>query len=492
MRICKLFNRSYRSIVHDDELLRNLDLIALSAAIGTILFSNTGGAALTGYASALGAGALMFGLISALPILGSLMQLYVSYMIEKTGKSKALFLIGGLAQRVLWTLTAAIPLLLPDRFAQYRVWALLAMITLAAMGASFVGVTHTSMVAEVVPINIRGRYMTTRQRVSTVVSMLAGFGSSIVLDHFTGLSGYTIVFAVSGVAGLCDILMYVRFKFPETKRSTEGFSLAKGFRECFKTVRTRDYIIFFCVWSFAVNISAPFFSKYSIDVLRLSFSQIIIFGQISANIMALLIIKRWGMFIDRYGCVPLMLITGSVTAVLTLVWLPAAPGDFIPLLVFNAIGGLFWCANDACAANMQLSHTPDMGRPLALAIYAVVTSVSSAAAFICGGAFLELMGPPMASAGLTVFGTPFDNYKLLFCIATALRFVAVLVFLPRVWNEKERATKEVYNEIRHRLVYNVKMLRVAIIAAAYRRKYQLERNQKKIWFKFLRFKKRRF
>ena len=474
MKICRLFNRSYRGLVYDDELLHKLDIIVLSASIGTILFSSTGGPAFTGYASALGAGEFMFGLISALPILGSLAQLYVSYLVIKTGKRKALFLTGGIIQRTLWMLTAALPFIFPERLAAARIWALLGMITAAAIGASFVGITHTSMVAEIVPIDMRGRYLTTRQRVMTIVSMLSGFGISFVLDHFTGLAGYSIVFAVAGVAGLCDVLMYVRFKFPETPKSTASFSIVKGFRECFRTTKTRDYMVFFCIWSFAVNISAPFFNKYAIDILKLSFTQIIIFGQISANIMALIIIKRWGRFIDRYGCVPLMLITGTITAALTLVWLPAVPGNFIPLLLFNMVGGFFWCANEACAVNMQLSHTPDIGRPLALALYAVVTSLSAAAAFICGGALLEITAPVMAAANLTVFGTPFDHYKLLFVLAAALRFLAVLGFLPRVWNEKELVTKEVYKEIFYKLIYNIRMLRIAIIVAVHRRRLQKE------------------
>jgi len=471
MWICRFFNRTYRSIVADDELLRNLDLIALSAAIGTVLFTNAGGAAFTGYASALGAGELMFGLISALPIFGSLLQLYVSYLIEKTGKRKALFLTGGLIQRALWTLTAFIPFFLPAQLAHLRVWALLIMITLAASSGSFVGVTHTSMVAEIIPIGIRGRYLTTRQRVATVVSMLSGFGASFVLDHFTGLTGYSIVFAVAGFAGMCDVLMYVKFKFPEAKRTPGKFSMSKGIRECFRTPRTRDYIIFFCVWSFAINISAPFFNKYAIDVLRLSFTQIILFGQISANLMVLLIVRRWGRFIDRFGCVPLLFFSGLMASVLTLVWLPATPGNFIPLLIFNMIGGIFWCANDACAVNMQLSHTPEIGRPLVIAIYAVITSISAAIAFIIGGAFLEIMSPVMSAARMTVFGTPFDHYKLLFVIATVFRLTAVLVFLPRVWNEKELKTKDVYQEILRDSVIKVKTLRFAIYVAIRRHRY---------------------
>jgi hypothetical protein len=129
---------------------------------------------------------------------------------------------------------------------------------------------------------------------------------------------------------------------------------------------------------------------------------------------------------------------------------------------------------------MQLSHTPDIGRSLALALYAVVTSLSAAAAFICGGALLEFLEPVMASARLTLFGTPFDHYKMLFIIATGLRLTSVLVFLPRVWNEKGLKTTDVYKEIAGRLVYNVKKLRFSVFVEIRRRKFLKAEREKEL------------
>ncbi|MDR1059786.1 MAG: MFS transporter [Clostridiales bacterium] len=447
MRIRNLLNRSYRGAVRDDGLLRSLDLIVLSAACGTILFANTAGAALTGYASAFGAGEFMFGLISALPILAGLSQLFVSYLVEKTGSRKALFLAGGIAQRLLWIVAAFIPHFLPGRLAPLRAWALLAIITAAAVAGSFVNVTHVSMVAEVVPIGIRGIYITARQRVTTLFSLAAGLGAAFVLDHTRGFTGFTIVFGVGGVAGLIDILMYAGFKFPAVKRGERRFSFADGFKECFRAPKTRDYLVFWGVWGFAINLSSTFFNKYSLDVLRLSFLQVIVFGQLVANVVTIFVITRWGRFIDRYGCAPLLFLTGTATSLVMIAWLPATPGSIAPVLIFNLLGGFVWCGTDATALNMQLSHTPDIGRPLALAIYTIVTSSSAALAFIAGGSFLELMAPVMRDAGLTLFGTPFDHYKLLFAITAVLRFAAIAVFLPRVWNEKGLTAREAYADI---------------------------------------------
>jgi predicted MFS family arabinose efflux permease len=311
------------------------------------------------------------------------------------------------------------------------------------MGGSFVANTHMSLMGSVVPIDIRGRYITTRQRVCTAVSLVAGLGIAFVLDNMPGFYGYTAVFAAGGLCGLADILMYANHKFPIPK-NPGGSAFVKGLKACFTSSKTRNFLIFWVSWCFVINLSAPFFGKYAIDKLNLSYISIILLGQIVANILSLLVVSRWGVFLDRYGGVPLMMISGVCSTVTIAVWLFAVPGSVWPLFLFHFFGGLFWCANEACMVNMQFSHTPDQGRPVALAVYAVLTSIAIASAFIVGGALLETLSPVMERAGRTIFGTPFDHYKLLFCITLLLRLTVLAVFLPRVWNEKGLTLRGAY------------------------------------------------
>jgi MFS family permease len=433
MPITKLISRSYRAHIQDSETLRLLNVIILSAAVGMFLHTAVGGAAFTGYASALGAGEFSFGLISALPVLAGLLQLPISFIAQKSGKYKKLFLTGGIIQRLSWLAVAFIPYMAP--VGDSRLWMLIVLVTLAAMGGSFVANTHMSLMGSVVPIDIRGRYITTRQRVCTAVSLIAGIAIAFILDYIPGLFGYTVVFAAGGVFGLIDILMYSGHKFPIPK-NTEGHAFLKGVKACFTAAKTRNFLFFWIFWSFTVNLSAPFFAKYAIDKLDLSYISIIIFGQIVANTLSLLVVSRWGVFLDRYGGAPMMMISGFCSTVTISVWLFAVPGSVWPLFLFNFFGGIFWCSNEACTVNMQFSHTPEKGRPVALAVYAVLTSVAIASAFIIGGALLEALAPVMERAGKTIAGTPFDHYKLVFVITMALRLAVLVIFLPRVWNEK--------------------------------------------------------
>jgi MFS family permease len=425
------------------------------------MFTAIGGAAFTGYASALGAGEFTFGLISALPVLASLLQLPVSFLVQKSGKYKRFFMIGGIIQRSSWIVVAFIPYIFP--VGQSGLWMLIVLVTLAAMGGSFVSITHMSLMASVVPMDIRGRYIATRQRVSTAVSLVAGLGIAFVLDHVPGFTGYTIVFAVGGLAGLADILMYAGYKFSGIPAAPEGSTFLRGLKSCFTSHKTRNWLLFWIFWSFTVNLSAPFFGKYAIDKLLLSYTSMILAGQIVANVLTLLVISRWGKFLDRYGGPALMMISATMSTVFIAVWLFAVPGSVWPLFLFNFFGGVFWCANEACMVNMQFSHTPDTGRPIALAVYAVLTSVATAAAFICGGALLEILSPVMESLNRTILGTPFDNYKLVFSGTMALRFIVIAIFLPRVWSEKGMTIRGAYakafDDARSRWVYEMSRLK---------------------------------
>ena len=442
MSVSKLFNRSYRDHIRDSETLRLLNIIILSVAVGMFMFTAIGGAAFTGYASALGAGEFTFGLISALPVLASLLQLPVSFLVQRNGRFKQFFMVGGVVQRCSWILAAFIPVFFP--IGDSRLWMLIVLVTLAAMGGAFVSISHMSLMASVVPIDIRGRYITTRQRVSTASSLVAGLGIAFVLDHAPGFMGYTIVFAVGGVCGLIDILMYAPYKFDKIPKAVEGSSFSKGLKACFTTAKSRNWLLFWVFWSFTVNLSAPFFGKYAIDKLSLSYISIILAGQIVANSLTLLVVSRWGVFLDRYGGTATMMISATMSTIFIGVWLFAVPGSIWPLFLFNFFGGFFWCANEACMVNMQFSHTPENGRPIAIAVYAVLTSVATAAAFICGGALLEALAPLMENAGRVFAGTPFDHYKLVFSGTMVLRLIVIAVFLPRVWNEKGLTLRAAY------------------------------------------------
>jgi MFS family permease len=145
------------------------------------------------------------------------------------------------------------------------------------------------------------------------------------------------------------------------------------------------------------------------------------------------------------------MITGTLTSLGVLVWLPAGPGSIWPMLVFNLVGGMVWCGTDITSQSMLLSHTREDLRSLSVALYAALTAIASAAAFLAAGLILQYTRPLFDARELLFLGERFDQYKLLFVITTAARLLATLLLVPRMWNEKEYTFREVAKDIRVRL-----------------------------------------
>jgi len=462
MFIYRVFNRAYRDYVHDAEILHALNIIVLSVVISTFFFTAQFGIALTGYASLLGAGEFAFGVISSLPVFAGLLQIPVSYFAQKSGKYKQLLIGGGIIQRSSWIIIAFIPYIFPVE--QSRVWALIVLVTLGAMGGSFFAITHMTLMASVMPKDITGRFITTRQKVGNVVGLATGVCIAFLLDFIPGFLGYTFVFVIAGTTGLADILLYTGIKFSSIPKTEEGFSFAEGIKNCFTSSITRNFLFFWAFWFFVVNLTAPYFGLYAIDVLGLSFVNITIFGTIVAQTITFFIVSRWGVFLDRYGSKLMLLISTTIASLTISAWLFATPGNVIPLIVFNVFGGFFWCAVDACFVNMHITHTPTKQRPTTLAILAVSNAVAAAIALLTGGAFLETFSPIMYRLNLTFFGTPFDHFKLLFSIGILLRFIGISFLLPKLWNEKDMSVREsyamAYDEFVYRVRYELSRLRI--------------------------------
>jgi Na+/melibiose symporter-like transporter len=80
------------------------------------------------------------------------------------------------------------------------------------------------------------------------------------------------------------------------------------------------FILYFSVWTFAVNLSAPFFNIYLLKNLSLDVSLVTIYSSLSSG-ANLLLLMFWGRLADRWGNRPLLIAVGLVVVVTPLLWL---------------------------------------------------------------------------------------------------------------------------------------------------------------------------
>jgi len=184
---------------------RSLVMIIVGVVFGNVSFPITGGTALTGYIKALGASDFVYSVLLATPFVSKFMQLVASYVLEKTQKRRELMLYVGLVSRLMWIPVALVPYFVPANEAMVRIWAILVLVLLLSCLGAFIDVSFNSVIADLIPIGIRGRYFATRQRMMMISGILSGFVISWILDTFTvggSLVGYTIVFIIAGYIAL--------------------------------------------------------------------------------------------------------------------------------------------------------------------------------------------------------------------------------------------------------------------------------------------------
>lgn len=73
------------------DVQRSLHLIIIAVTFGMVFFTITGGFPLTGFARSLGAGDFIYGVLMGLPVVGGMLQVFVSFLLETTRKRKKYF-----------------------------------------------------------------------------------------------------------------------------------------------------------------------------------------------------------------------------------------------------------------------------------------------------------------------------------------------------------------------------------------------------------------
>lgn len=485
---------SYDDGTLPQEVSRNLRIMILSVLVGQICFNATGGSAFTGYIKALGASDLILGVLIAMPYCVRVMQIFASYILERTGKRKLLLCTLGLLSRLLWIPIGLVPLFIPMEQQMLRLWSILVLYVMVALTGTFIDASFFSLAADVVPMRIRGRYFSVRSKISTLFSIGAGLLVSFLLDNivgYEGLLGYIVVFVLAGISGAGDIFGLLFIKYPpmetgepETGRKRESLpSMVLG------VLRNKPFmklVLFWTIWSLSVNIMAPYFNVYMLEYLGMSYMQITLLCTIPANVFSFLFVQKWGGMMDSYGYKAVLYISATVGALIPILWMFSSPGMFVPVLIAQVLSGAFWPAIDLSAQNTIMNAAPARNRSMYATVHAVVTQLCGVAvAFVLGGFLLDNVFTPIAVAmnrsGFAWFGGQITQYHFMMVVTTVLRLMAVFLFLPVANLASEMTTREVMREVlgnaRKSLTRNALMLRGQIARRRFRKREAKEEGQ---------------
>lgn len=320
-------------------------------------------------------------------LLGALALFPGARLIELLGRRKPVVVwSGGGVARFMLLLLALMPLFVVEPLA--AIVLIIALNGIRAFAANLANPAWTSMVADIVPSSIRGRYFGSRNMAmgiaALVITPIAGWLINAGSDWFGyEAAGYQIVLLLAFAIGMVSTALFQKIKEPAPTGSIAHKHQKGDLRRAIK--QSPGYLGLVAsafVWNLALQVAAPFFNVYLVEAFNASASMIGVLVAIS-SLMALFGQRVFGRLLDKRGSMWVQMVCGLIIPVLPFAWmLITAPWQ---VGFINTLGGFVWAGYNLATFNLLLILTPDEQRPRAVALYQTAVFFSAVIGPLLGG-----------------------------------------------------------------------------------------------------------
>jgi MFS family permease len=387
------------------------------------------GAALTQFAKQLGMSKVGFGMLAAMPFAGCLFQLPVSYIIERYGHRKKLFVGLGILHRVLWLLVAAIPWLLP---VTTRAQGMILVVAFSWSVGQMIGPAWVSWMADLVPERIRGRYFSRRSQVGQLVGLATTLLIGVVLDHAAArgpdalLKAAACGLAVAAVFGIVDFLFFLPVAEPVRRIPDPNVSWRHLLLPPLADKNFRTFLVYTALLTFSLGYINQFVWLYILDVARMS--------NTAANAMLILaplaifmvMYPVWGRFIDRLGTKPVLVVCTLVLSLGASSWIFVSRESWLAGYAAGMIATIMWPGIDLANFNVLLGLSTAQEDSQQRGAHVAINSTVVALSGILSGVFGGVVAQRLENWHGTFLGQPLTFHGVLFLIASVVRIMAAL------------------------------------------------------------------
>jgi MFS family permease len=365
---------------------------------------------MTLYVLALGATRAQIGIMSALSSLSAAVLLLPgAWLVERFDHRREITLLfGGGIARLAVLLLSLIPFGLDGQALALTAMAL--SISRDAFG-NLAFPAWLSFAADIVPMQGRGRYFSSRNFIMGIAGMLTVLLVGALITRLGQPEGYQLAMALAFAFGITSTFSFSRLHDPENPTASQA-QPSLAFPALLRNLRVLPalpaLIVTAAVWNFFLNIPGPFFNVYMVQNLKASATMVGITGVVS-TVSGLLVQRRLGRLADHWGAHRLQLISGLLIPILPFAWVfTRAPWHVIPI---NIVGGVLWGTYSLASFNLLLELTPQEGRARYSAIYQIIVTMALAAGAAVGGWMVTKWG-----------------YTAIFITSAIGRLIAALLF----------------------------------------------------------------
>lgn len=413
------------------DVRRSLKASTLDGTFSSVFENVIKGVLISNFLLGLGAGAFEVGLLTSIPMVAHLLQPLGAYFSEKT-KSRHLYClwIYGTA-RLLWLLPAVGIFAFSHGVIETRslIYLTMAVLCVSNILESMGCASWMSWMAVLVPSQLRGRYFGLRRSLSSLVALLTIPAGGWLVSQWMGgeIEGYGIALLIAVVMGLVSLGFQFQMQDvdPQDTSNAEASSKKKRDRSA-PTERSEQkaptmlgidrnflgLLFFLGIWTFAVNLSAPFFNYYLLDKLQLDVQWVTFYNSLRFGAFFIAIIL-WGRLADRIGNRPVIAINCILAASIPLFWSHVDSSIvcvWLALPLLHLLQGTSFAALELCLSNIQLEVAPLAKQSSYFAIAAAVIGVTGALGTTAGSLLAEL---------------PAFSLPALFAITALIRLVSI-------------------------------------------------------------------
>ncbi len=239
-----------------------------------------------------------------------------------------------------------------------------------------------AFVPTVVPIQIRGRYISLRSMIQVLVTVIGIPVAGLIIARLGGYpTGFQVSFSIAVVLGLVSSWFFGRIPEPASDETLDRPAEAGTGRIRWWRGPFGRFLAGATVWTLASAIAGPFFIVFMADDLGLNAGAIGLLASFSTAVQltgyALL-----GRVVDRAGGRVLLGFSALALALAPLGWLLVR--SWWQILPIYAISGFATAGYGLTSFNMMLQVTPEQGRASYTSAYYTSLAVAAAIAPLIG------------------------------------------------------------------------------------------------------------
>ncbi len=341
----------------------------------------------TPFALALKATTAQVGLLSSIPnLIVGFSQLAAPQLSEKAGSRKGLILPMVFMHAIMF-----IPILLiPFIFGGSQVWWLIGFITVSTVFGAIANPAWGSLMADLVPIRLRGRYFSSRGQIAGIITLVFSFIAGGILQVLTDTPfiGFAILFGGATVFRLLSLYFLSRMYEPETPDNVEDDRSLLHMVSHVGSSNLGRFTIYIALVCFVTNLASPFFSVYMLSDLQFDYLTFTIVTS-AAALASLAFLTYWGRRADLAGNIKVVKLTSFMIPLVPLLWL--ASKNVYYLIFAQIISGFAWSGFNLAGGNFVYDASEAQNRTKHIAVFNAITCLATFLGGLIGGYLVPVL-----------------------------------------------------------------------------------------------------